>query len=151
MLSMVFTSKTASTYYLVIATGSRYAYDAIPGFTEYAIPFCDSTRILETKKAILDFREGDFYGGVGSGFTPADGPIMEIVMGLDYRLRKLGIRDKARLNFITDKGKLLPPGGADYMEIPRVTFKKRGIKAFLGVETNKLDADYLHFEREPSS
>jgi len=66
---MVFTSKTASTYYLVIATGARYAYDAIPGFTEYVIPFCDSTRILETKKAILDFREGDFYGGVGSGFT----------------------------------------------------------------------------------
>jgi len=108
---MVFTSKTASTYYLVIATGTRYAYDAIPGFTEYVIPFCDSTRILETKKAILDFREGDFYSGVGSGFTPADGPIMEIVMGLDYRLRKLGIRDKARLNFITDKSKLLPPGG----------------------------------------
>jgi len=60
--------------FLVIATGARHAYELIPGSREYARSICDPSRILETKKAILDFREGDFYSGVGAGYTPCDGP-----------------------------------------------------------------------------
>jgi len=132
--------------YLVVATGARHAYEVIPGCREYAVPMCDPSRILETKKAILDFRDGDFYAGVGAGFTPADAPSMEILMGLDYRLRRLGCRDRVRMSFVTDKEKLLPPGGPTTWNYLADLFKKRGINALLGVELNKLDADYLYFE-----
>ena len=56
--------------FLVVATGARQAYELLPGSHEYARSICDPSRILETKKAILNFREGDFYSGVGAGYTP---------------------------------------------------------------------------------
>ena len=132
--------------FLVIATGARHAYEILPGCREYAMPVCDPSRILETKKAILDFREGDLYAGVGAGFTPADAPPMEMLLGLDYRLRKLGTRNRARMSFITDKERLLPPGGPTTWNYLEALFKKRGINALLEVELNRLDADYLYFE-----
>ena len=67
-------------------------------------------------------------------------------MGLDYRLRKLGSRDKAQLNFITDKEKVLPPGGPTIWAYLEELFKKRRINALLGVELTRLDADNLYFE-----
>ena len=132
--------------YLVLGTGARHAYELIPGFQQYAVPLCDSSRIKETKKAVLEFREGDFYAGVGTGFTPADAPPMEIILGLDHRLRKLGTREKARLSFITDKDKLLPPGGPTTWNFLDALFKKREINTFLNVDLVKLDAEYLYFE-----
>ena len=132
--------------FLILATGARQAYEVIPGSYEYSTPLCDPSRVLESKRTILDFREGEFYSGVGTGFTPADGPTMEILMGLDYRLRKLGVREKARLTFITDKEKLLPPGGPTTWKYLEALFKKREINALLGVDLQRLDADYLYFE-----
>jgi len=132
--------------FLVIATGARHAYELIPGSREYAKSICDPSRILETKKAILDFREGDFYSGVGAGYTPCDGPPLEMLMGLDYRLRKLGSRDRARLSFITDKENLLPPGGPTTWIYLEKLLQKREINALLGVELTRLDADCLYFE-----
>lgn len=132
--------------HLILATGARHAYEVIPGCREFAVPWCDASRIMEAKKALLDFREGDFYGGVGTGFTPADGPAMEVLMGMDHRLRKIGSRDKARITFITDKGKLLPPGGPTTWEYLTRLFKERGIEALLKVDLVKLDADSLYFE-----
>lgn len=132
--------------YLVIATGARHAYEVVPGLREFAVPWCDASKIIDAKKRILDFREGEFYGGVGTGFTPADGPAMEVLFGLDHRLRKLGSRDKAKLTFVTDKGKLLPPGGPTTWKYLTNLFKERGVEALLNVDIVRLDAEYLHFE-----
>ena len=132
--------------FLVIATGARHAYELLPGSREYAKSICDPSRILETKKSILDFREGNFYSGVGAGYTPCDGPPLEMLMGLDYRLRKLDCRDRAQLSFITDKDNLLPPGGPTTWTYLKDLFKKRQINALLGVGLTKLDAEYLYFE-----
>lgn len=131
--------------FLVLATGARHAYELLPGGYEYARSICDPSRIMETKKAILDFQEGDCYAGVSAGFTPCDGPPLEMLMGLDYRLRKLGVRDKARLHFITDKDNLLPPGGPKTWDYLDRLFRKRQITAHLGVELERLDGDYLYF------
>ena len=132
--------------YLVVATGARHAYEVIPGLREFAIPWCDASRIMEAKKAILDFRAGTFFAGVGTGFTPADGPAMEVLFGLDHRLRRLGCRDDAEMTFVTDKGKLLPPGGPTTWKYLADLFKRRGFEALLGVDLNRLDGEYLYFE-----
>ena len=131
--------------YLVVATGARHAYEFLPGCREHAISICDRNRILEAKDALLNFRGGDFYGGVGSFFTPCDGPPMEVLMGLDHRLRQLGIRDQARLHYITDKAKLLPPGGPKVWQRLQELFKSRGIEVHLNVELIRLDEQHLHF------
>jgi sulfide:quinone oxidoreductase len=131
--------------FLVLATGARHAYELLPGGYEYAKSICDPSRILETKKAILDFREGACYAGAAAGFTPCDGPPLEMIMGLDYRLRRLGAREKASLNFLTDKDNLLPPGGPTTWAYLQELFKRRQIEAHLKVELEKLDREFLHF------
>jgi sulfide:quinone oxidoreductase len=132
--------------YLVLATGARHAYEALPGCREHAISICDRSRILEAKEALLGFRGGEFYAGVGAGFTPCDGPPMEVLMGLEHRLRQLGLRDEARLHYITDKGKLLPPGGPRIWKQLQELFRSRGIEVHLNVELVRLDERHLYFQ-----
>jgi sulfide:quinone oxidoreductase len=132
--------------FLVISTGARSAYELLPGSREYAKSICDPSRIDETKKALLDFREGEFYTGASAGYTPCDGPPLEMLLGLDHRLRKLGCRDRARLSFFSDKHNLLPPGGPTTWTYLEKLFKRRNLKALLGVELTRLDEDYLYFE-----
>ncbi len=47
--------------YLVLATGSRHAYELIPGSYEHAYSICDPSRIMETKAAVQEFRKGIFF------------------------------------------------------------------------------------------
>ena len=88
----------------------------------------------------------EFFAGVGAGYTPCDGPPMEILMDLDHRLRKLGIRNKARLHYITDKENLLPPGGPKIWKYLKELFEKKEIEVHLNVELQKLDKNRLYFK-----
>ncbi len=145
--NQIITARSKHTFdFLVIATGARSAYELLPGSREYAKSICDASRIAETKRALLDFRSGDFYAGAAAGYTPCDGPPLEMLLGLDHRLRKLGCRDQARLSFFTDKGNLLPPGGPTTWSYLKRLFKRRGLNALLGVELTSLDDKYLHFQ-----
>ncbi len=132
--------------YLVLATGARHAYDLIPGSYEHAYSICDPSRIMETKAAVQEFRKGNFYAGVTAGFTPCDGPPLEMVLSLDHRLRKLSLRSDANLNFITDKANLMPPGGPKTWAYLGELFKRQQITAHLDVSLERLDGEYLYFE-----
>ncbi len=132
--------------FLVLATGARHAYDELPGSREFALSVCDPARIMETKEALLNFTGGDVYGGVGAGYTPCDGPPMEMLMDLDHRLRMLGLRDKANLHYFTDKGRLLPPGGPQVWERLECLFREREIHVHLNVDLVRLDSTLLHFK-----
>lgn len=131
--------------YLVLATGTRQAYELLPGSKEYANSICDPKQILATKEAALKFKGGIVYAGVGAGFTPCDGPPMEMLMDLDTRLRELGLRDKAELHYITDKAHLLPPGGPKVWEYLAKLFRERGIEVHLEVYLDRLDKERLYF------
>lgn len=131
--------------FLILATGARHGYEHLPGSREFAHCICDRERILETKEAILNFQGGVFWAGVGTGYTPCDGPPMEILMGLDHRLRTLGIREKAELHYVTDKGRLLPPAGPPAWEYVTELFEKRGIHVHLNTDMVRLEKDTLHF------
>lgn len=132
--------------YLILATGARHAYELLPGSYEFAKSVCDPDRILETREAVLAFKAGAFFAGVGAGYTPCDGPPMEMLMDLDHRLRKLGIRHKARLHYITDKENLLPPGGPKIWKYLEDLFKQRGIIYDLNTELIRLDSKNLYFQ-----
>jgi len=132
--------------YLILATGARHAYEVLPGSHEFAHSVCDPGRILETREALLNFKGGDFFAGVGAGYTPCDGPPMEVLMDLDPRLRQAGIRDQTRLHYISDKECLLPPGGPKIWQYLADHFAKRDIIMHLKVELVRLDAKTLHFK-----
>ncbi len=132
--------------YLILATGARHAYEVLPGSREFAYSVCDPTRILETRKALLNFKDGEFFAGVGAGYTPCDGPPMEILMDLDHHLREAGIRDQTRLHYISDKECLLPPGGPEVWRYLENHFAKRGILVHMEVQLVRLDAKTLYFK-----
>ena len=93
--------------YLILATGARHAYEILPGSREFAYSVCDPARILDTRKALLNFKGGEFFAGVGAGYTPCDGPPMEVLMDLDHHLREAGIRDKTRLHYMLPGGSIV--------------------------------------------
>ena len=132
--------------YLILATGVRHDYEAIPGLQEFGLSVCDPSGILETRETLLNFESGNFFAGVGSGFTPCDGPPMEIIMNLHHLLSEKGKRNDVQLNFITDKGKLLPPGGPKIVKYLDEHFTKNNINIYLNVELIKLDKDTLYFK-----
>jgi sulfide:quinone oxidoreductase len=132
--------------YLVLATGVRHAYEILPGSKEHAQTICDPTRIIDTKKAIDNFRGGIVYAGVGAGFTPCDGPQFEVVMNLDYRLRQLGVRDKTEIHYITDKKHLLPPAGPKVWEYLGQLCDKHNIIVHLDTYLTGIDSAHLYFQ-----
>ena len=132
--------------YLILATGARHDYDAIPGLREFGLFICDPPRILETRETLLKFEKGNFFAGVGSGFTPCDGPPMEIIMGIHHLLQEKGKRGDVQLNFITDKGSLLPPGGPAVTEYLDTLFAEKNIAVHKSNGLVKLDKDTLYFK-----
>jgi len=132
--------------YLILATGARLAYELLPGSREFGLSVCDTSRILETKKVLLNFDSGNFFAGVGAGFTPCDGPPMEIVMDLHHLLSEKGKRDNVKLNFFTDKEQLLPPGGPKIVKYLDEHFNRNNINVHRNVHLIKLDKDMLYFK-----
>ena len=132
--------------YLILATGARHAYEILPDSREFAYSMCDPDRILETRKALLNFKGGEFFAGVGAGYTPCDGPPMEVLMDFDHHLREAGIRDKTRLHYISDKECLLPPGGPDVWRYLDNHFAKREIIVHKEVQLVRLEEKTLHFK-----
>jgi sulfide:quinone oxidoreductase len=132
--------------YLILATGVRHAYEYLPGLREFGLSVCDTSRILETREALLNFDRGNFFAGVSAGFTPCDGPPMEIIMDLHHLLSEKGNRDNVKLNYITDKEKLLPPGGPKIWKYLDEHFNKKNIYVHRSVYLTKLDKDTLYFK-----
>ncbi len=132
--------------YLILATGVRHAYESLPGLREFGLSVCDTSRILETREALLNFDRGNFFAGVSAGFTPCDGPPMEIIMDLHHLLSEKGKRDNVTLNYITDKEKLLPPGGPKIWKYLDEHFNRKNINVHRNVYLTKLDKDTLYFK-----
>lgn len=132
--------------YLVLATGAKHDYGAVPGSREFGLSVCDPSRILETKEALLNFDQGNFFAGVSAGFTPCDGPPMEIIMNLDHLLNEKGKRQNVNLNYITGKEQLLPPGGPKVWKYLDEHFESKNISIHRNAQLIKLDKDRLHFK-----
>lgn len=142
----IVTDKGRSRYnILVIATGASPDYNGLPGAKEYGHSICDFGKILETKEAILNFRHGNFYSSLGPN-TPCDGPTMEILLGLDHRLRELGVRDRAKLHFTTGKKHLMPPGGPKVWDYLKKYFQSRDIETKTDLAAVKIDRAQIYFE-----
>jgi len=132
--------------YLILATGALHDYESVPGSREFGLSVCDTSRILETREVLLNFEEGNFFAGVSAGFTPCDGPPMEIIMNLHHLLSEKGKRDNVKLNYFTGKGQLLPPGGPKVWKYLDKHFDEKNISIHRNVQLIKLDKNTLYFK-----
>ncbi|MGE0762996.1 MAG: NAD(P)/FAD-dependent oxidoreductase [Bdellovibrionales bacterium] len=101
--------------FLVNATGPRLNFAATPGlgpegFTHSVCTVDHATSTAsELKKVIAQMKEGatkTFVVGTGHGLCTCEGAAFEYIFNLEFELRQQGVRDKARLIFITNEAEL---------------------------------------------
>ncbi len=123
--------------FIVIATGARYDYDAVPGLKQGTDNFYSLESAVELKKKINAFRSGRIVVGVSSmpyKCTPA--PLEAVFMLNDYFTRR-GIRDKIDIDYVYPMPIAFPDSGIS--EIALNMFKEKGIKSNLGFQIKSVD------------
>lgn len=87
--------------YIIMATGTRFAYEDIPGYEGEAKHFYGLQESLNLREYLNNFTSGDIVVAQPDGpFQYPPGPF-EFTMMLDEFLRRRGIRDKANISFVS--------------------------------------------------
>ncbi|NJO72630.1 MAG: FAD-dependent oxidoreductase [Leptolyngbyaceae cyanobacterium RM1_406_9] len=91
--------------YLVVATGAELALDAVPGLGPdqgYTQSVCNPHHALMAQEAWQQFLQqpGSLVVGAVPGAS-CFGPAYEFALLADHHLRKLGLRDRAPITFVT--------------------------------------------------
>jgi sulfide:quinone oxidoreductase len=123
--------------FLVIATGARYDYDAVPGLKQGTNNFYSLESAVELRKKINEFKSGRIVVGVSSmpyKCTPA--PLEAVFMLNDYFTRR-GIRDKVEIEYMYPMPMAFPDQGIS--EIALRMFGEKGIKSNLGFQLKSVD------------
>src|SRR6476469_883052 len=90
--------------YLVVATGYRNAYDAVPGLTENGVTITtldDAIKAGEAWRKFLD-EPGDIVIGAAPG-AGCFGAAYEFLFNTSYQLRKAGLKRRAPLTYVTSE------------------------------------------------
>ncbi len=113
--------------YLVIAMGTEYAPNTIPGLVEHAGHIYDLESAMRFREAVEQFTGGTV--AIGISRTPFKCPAApyEVALLLDDHYRKKGIRDKMKFEFFTPEGTPVPAVGPDIGGQVLGLLKSRGI------------------------
>ena len=113
--------------YLVIALGTEYAPETVPGFSEHAHHMYDIESALRLKETIAAFRGGRVVVGVARLPFKCPTAPYEMALLLDDHFRRLGIREKVCIDFFTPEGAPLPAAGPENGRKVVEMFEERGI------------------------
>ncbi len=95
--------------YLVVATGSTFNYDEIPGFKEGVDHFWTYDAAVKLRQKLASMREGKVIVGIGGLTYKCPVAPLEIVFLADEFFRKRGVRDKIELKYISPIGRAYGP------------------------------------------
>lgn len=152
--------------YLVNATGPKLKFEATPGLGPEANSHsvCTYGHAEECFKAlqaiVQEMKQGKaktFVVGTGHGTCTCEGAAFEYVFNLEFFLREQGVRDRAKIIFLTNEAELgdFGVGGmnlkVDGDIVPgRVfaesLFVERDIDWILGSHVRRVDANVLEYE-----
>lgn len=153
--------------FLINATGPNLNYKATPGLgpdaNSYSI--CTHDHAYQTaqglQKIINEMRttgkKKTFVVGTGHGTCTCEGAAFEYVFNLEFKLREEGVRDLARVIYLTNESDLadfgvgglhLKTGGSIHpgKVFAESLFVERGVDWILGTHVNKVDKNSLQYE-----
>ena len=152
--------------YLVNATGPKLNFAATPGLG----PEANTTSVCTHEHAahaaaalgacIARMKAGErltLVIGVGHGLCTCEGAAFEYVFNVDFTLRAAGVRDRARLVFLTNEAELgdfgvggvhLKRGGyrVHSKTFAESLYAERGIEWITGAHVQKVEPGLIHYE-----
>ena len=152
--------------YLVNATGPRLNFAATPGLgpEAHTVSVCThdhaehAARAL--REAIARMRKGErltLVVGVGHGLCTCEGAAFEYVFNVEFTLRQAGVRDKARIVFLTNEAELgdfgvggvhLRRGGyrVHSKTFAESLYAERGIEWITGAHVQRVEPKVIQYE-----
>lgn len=153
--------------YLVNATGPRLNFGATPGLGPdggHSLSVCTAGHATQTSAelaaAVARMKKGEkltFVVGMGHGTCTCEGAAFEYVFNLEFELRNAGVRDRARVVFLTNEAEL-GDFGVDGLQLKRggyltpgklfaeSLFAERGVEAITGAAVTKVEEKEVHYE-----
>ena len=136
--------------FLFIGTGAHLDFDAIPGLGPqrgFTHSVCTIEHALQAQKAWSEFLQdpGPIVVGAAQGAS-CFGAAYEVVLNLEYALRKAGLRDRATVSFFTSEPYLghFGLGGMDKASRQIHTFFRRfGIRGIPNVAIEEVSPDAI--------
>ncbi|MDO5723916.1 MAG: FAD-dependent oxidoreductase [Flaviflexus sp.] len=153
--------------YLVNATGPKLAFEKTPGLgpdggNSYSVCTADHARhaskaLAETIAKLKAGTPQTLVVGMGHGTCTCEGAAFEYVFNVDHELREAGVRDRARLVYLTNEAQLGDFGvdGMTFDEQGFETsselwtsslFRERNVEAILGAHVHKVAPGVIHYE-----
>ena len=152
--------------YLINATGPKLNFAATPGLgpEQNSLSVCTFGHAEQTagelKKAIERMRAGEkltFVVGTGHGLCTCEGAAFEYAFNLEFEIRSAGVRDQARIVFLTNEAEL-GDFGVDGMQLERggyviagrtfaeSLFVERGVEWETGAHVSRVEPGEVHYE-----
>ena len=139
--------------YLVIATGAYLDFDAIPGLGPekgYTQSIMTLEHAVKTNQAWRKYLEkgGPIVIGSTQGVS-CFGPAYEFMFGVEHALRKLGLREKASLTFVTSEPYVSHFGLGGFRQAGRIIedeFAEKDIKVYTNAVVKEVHSDQVILE-----
>lgn len=152
--------------YLVNATGPRLRFEATEGLGPegHSLSVCTADHATEAaqrlEEVIERLRAGEeqtLVVGMGHGTCTCEGAAFEYVFNVDHQLREAGVRDRARLVYLSNEAQLgdFGVGGMTFEEQGFQTsselwtaslFRERGVEPILGAHVERVEEGLVHYE-----
>lgn len=144
-LNTVETSEGELRYdYLIIALGTHYAAEKIPGLKEYGHSLWTVDGAQRLGARLQSFTSGSFVAGAAVG-SPCEGPTWEAIMLMDNLARQRGVRDRIEIHHFTDKERALQPVGPAGHHWGKETFAKLGVHVHTKAEVAEVTPNRVIF------
>lgn len=124
--------------YLILASGTRFAYEDVPGYEGEAKHFYGLQESLNLKEHLKTFRSGDIVVAQPDGpFQYPPGPY-EFTMLLDEFLKRKGIRNQTNIHFLSPLDRAFEiKNVSDHVE---ERFKDKNVELVTNFKVNSVNA-----------
>lgn len=153
--------------FLINATGPQLRFDMTAGLGPegHSLSVCTADHADETarelKEIIEQLRKGEhktLVVGMGHGTCTCEGAAFEYVFNVEHELRQAGVRDRARVMYLTNEAELgdFGVGGMTFRQEGYETtskiwteslFRERGVEPILGAHVEKVEEGTVYFEQ----
>ncbi|RNE49820.1 NAD(P)/FAD-dependent oxidoreductase [Corynebacterium alimapuense] len=153
--------------YLINATGPQLKFGMTEGLGPdggHTVSVCTAEHAVDAadslKDVIAQLKKGDrktLVVGAGHGTCTCEGAAFEYVFNVDHELRAAGVRDRARVIYLTNEAELgdFGVGGLVFNQNGFETnsqlwteslFREREVEAIVGAHVHRVEPGVIHFE-----